>query len=166
MDNVFYFANVDKQALDIRQSDADLGDGYQLISSDEHDKLYTAINNQCVFFKDLTISTPKPSAYSKLENGVWVDSRTDVQKREDYLATLSPLTQRQFKLVLLQNNLLDKTEAAINAISDSTKKSQINIEYNYASSFERQSDSVLYMVNLLQLTDDQVDQMWQQAMKL
>lgn len=88
------------------------------------------------------------------------------EKRAQYLASFPPLTRRQFKLALLENNLMNQFENAINAIEDDNIRGRIQIEYTEAVKFYRRSDSVIYMCNLFNLTDDQVDQMWEQALIL
>ena len=80
-----------------------------------------------------------------------------------YLTTLRPLSRRQFKLALLENNLLDTIETKINQIEDAKQKAIIQIEYQEATEFVRTSESVKYMCNLLGLSEEQVNQMWETA---
>lgn len=91
---------------------------------------------------------------------------SDEEKRAFYLASLRPLTRRQFKLTLLENGLLDQFENSISAIEDDQTRALIQIEYTEATEFHRTSDSVAYMCQLLGLTDEQVDQMWEHALTL
>lgn len=91
---------------------------------------------------------------------------SDEEKRAQYLASLKPLTRRQFKLVLLENNLLDRIENAISAIADDKTRARIQIEYTEATEFHRVSESIAYMCALLELTEAQVDAMWEQALTL
>lgn len=79
---------------------------------------------------------------------------------------LRALTRRQFKLVLMENDLLDDIETAIAGITDTPLKARIQIEYTEATEFVRTSDSVSYMCGLLGLTDEQVNIMWAQALTL
>jgi len=88
------------------------------------------------------------------------------EKRKLYLASLKPLTRRQFKLVLLENDLLDHIENAISAIEEDKLRARIQIEYTEATELHRTSESVGYMCQLLGLTDSQVDEMWEQALTL
>lgn len=81
-------------------------------------------------------------------------------------AMLPALTRRQFKLALFEKSLLGAIESAINAIEDDQTRARIQIEYTEATEFHRTSDSVAYMCQLLGLTDEQVDQMWEQALTL
>lgn len=77
--------------------------------------------------------------------------------------TLPPLTRRQFKLALLHSDLTTQIEQAIDSIADAKTKAVLEIEYNEATEFQRTSDSMKYMCNLLNLTDDEINEMWQQA---
>ena len=76
------------------------------------------------------------------------------------------LTRRQFKLGLLEAGLLDQIDNSIAAIDDAQTRARIQIEYTEATEFHRTSDSVAYMCQLLGLTDEQVDQMWEHALTL
>lgn len=91
---------------------------------------------------------------------------SDKKKRNIFLNTLTPLTRRQFKLVLLENNLLEKVESTIDNIPDLQLRKRMQIEYTESIEFQRQSESVLLMCEMLELSEDQVDQLWQQAMTL
>lgn len=91
---------------------------------------------------------------------------SDEEKRAQYLASLKSLTRRQFKLVLLENDLLDRIENAISAIADDKTRARIQIEYTEATEFHRVSESITYMCALLELTEVQVDAMWEQALQL
>lgn len=114
---------------------------------------------------------PTPSKFHYLENGTWKITTEDEVTLENeryaaYQASLRPLTRRQFKLALLENGLLDQIENSISAIEDDQTRARIQIEYTEATEFHRMSDSVMYMCQLLNLTGDQVDQMWTEALTL
>ena len=79
---------------------------------------------------------------------------------------LSSLTRRQFKLALLENGLLETIEQMIGAIEDPSLKSRIQIEYSESERFERTNDSVQYMLGVLNLSSEQVDDIWLHAMTL
>jgi predicted secreted protein len=91
---------------------------------------------------------------------------SDEEKEQLRLAQFLSLTRRQFKLALHENNLLDTVEQTINAIEDPTLKTRIQIEYNESERFERSNQSVQYMLGILNLTADQVDEMWLYAATL
>lgn len=79
---------------------------------------------------------------------------------------LRALTRRQFKLVLMEHELITPIEDAIASIDDAALKARIEIEYKEATEFVRTSDSVAYMSTLLSITDEQLDIMWVQALTL
>ena len=91
---------------------------------------------------------------------------SDEQLYDIYVKSLKPLTRRQFKLVLLENNLLEQVETLINSVEDTTQRTRLQIEYSEATEFQRTSNSVKYMCNLLGLTEEQVNQMWEQGLTL
>lgn len=88
------------------------------------------------------------------------------KKKEIDSKQFSSLTRRQFKLALLDNDLLETVEQTITSIEDPALKTRIEIEYNESEKFERTNDSVKYMLSILNLTDEQVDDMWRYAMTL
>lgn len=80
--------------------------------------------------------------------------------------TLPPLTRRQFKLALLHAGLTSQVEQLISEIPDPTEKAILEIEYNEATEFIRTSSSIKYMCNLLDLTDEEVNNLWEYALAL
>lgn len=91
---------------------------------------------------------------------------TEEQKYNIYLNSLKPLTRRQFKLVLLEDNLLDELELAINNIEDKTTRTRMQIEYTESTEFKRDSESTLLMCQLLNLSEEQINTMWEQGLTL
>lgn len=91
---------------------------------------------------------------------------SDQEKRDIFLRTLTPLTRRQFKLALLENELLEKVESTIDNIPDLQLRKRMQIEYSESVEFHRESESVNAMCEMLELSEDQVDQLWQHAMTL
>ncbi len=136
------------------------------ISEEQHIQLLQKINSGCYVLKDLTCSEPRPSEFHIWSKGKWIDKRTESEKRTDFLNTLKPLTRRQFKLALLDNDLLEKVESTIDTIPDLTLRKRMQIEYTESVEFQRQSESVIAMCEMLELCEDQVDQLWQYAMTL
>jgi len=52
----------------------------------------------------------------------------------------------------------------ISTIEDPSVKTRIQIEYSESERFERTNASVKYMLGVLDLTSEQVDKMWLQAL--
>ena len=94
------------------------------------------------------------------------DTRTDEEKEADLTASLPHLTRRQFRLALHRYNLLNTVENSINAIEDEYLKTTMQIEYQDAVEFFRTSASILYMIQMLGLTEKQVNDMWQEGLTL
>lgn len=139
------------------------------VEDSKHTELLEVINSGHYLFSDFTHSEQKkPSRFHIFdkENDVWIDPRTEEEKYSDYLKTLRPLTRRQFMLTLVEYGLDDDIAAAINAIEDEKQRKMINIEFNNSQTFERFSDSVLFMCSLVGLEETRVNELWEYGMRL
>ncbi len=136
------------------------------VDESQHSELLQKLNSGCHVFKNLTFSDPRPTQFHTWSKGKWIDKRTQSEKREYFLRTLTSLTRRQFKLALLENDLLEKVESTIDNIPDLQLRKRMQIEYTESVEFQRQSESVIAMCEMLELSEDQVDQLWQHAMTL
>lgn len=67
------------------------------------------------------------------------------------------VSMRQARLALLQSGMLDQVESAIAAIVDPVQKMAAEIEWEYATTVERNSDFVQTLASQLGLTSDQMD---------
>ena len=76
---------------------------------------------------------------------------------------LPPLTRRQFKLALLHAGLTDSIEQAIDSIPDPTTRAVVRIEFEETTLFERDAASVVFMVDLLALSEDDINEIWKNA---
>ena len=85
---------------------------------------------------------------------------TDAEKRAAYLASMPELTKRQFNLYLYDAGLKDEVDALLSA------NPRAKVEFDSTDKVVRTSPTVEAMVALLGLTDEQVDQMWEQALTL
>lgn len=104
------------------------------------------------------------SEYCSWDGTAWVDLRSPEQVASDLAKTLPALTRRQFKLVLLDYNLLDQVELVLSSIEDPAVKARFNIEYTESTTFERLNPSVIAMCSLLGFTDEQLNDLWTQAL--
>ena len=91
---------------------------------------------------------------------------SEEEKEQQRLLQFKPLTRRQFKLALLENGLLNTVEQMIESIEDPTIKARIQIEYSESERFERTNGSIQYMLGVLDLSTERVDDMWHYAMTL
>ncbi|WP_269915419.1 hypothetical protein [Acinetobacter sp. HY1485] len=160
------FSTKTQQFYDTSLDYTDLPDDLVAIDEQQHKYFLDALNEGRYILDDFSFSPPRPHFYMTWVEGEWRDTRSDQQKQDDQKKCLLPLTRRQFKLVLLQYQLLEKIEQLIDQITDKTLKFKMEIEYQESTTFERNSESVSYMCQLLQLSDDQIDTMWQEAMNL
>ncbi|EYT17853.1 hypothetical protein [Acinetobacter sp. 1000160] len=91
---------------------------------------------------------------------------TEDEKKAAYLNSLRPLTRRQFMLTLVEFELDDQIKTAISEIADIKQRKKIEIEFNDGQSFERMSESILFMANLLQLDENRVNELWEHGLSL
>lgn len=131
------------------------------ITTQQHISLLEKLNQGFRIFKDLSLSPRRPSFNHQWINNQWVDPRTPEQREAAIIAALRPLTRRQFKLTLLQYNLLTTIEDKIAAVPDAKLRTLLQIEYAEATEFNRTSPSVLAMIQILGLSTSQVNTMWE-----
>lgn len=80
---------------------------------------------------------------------------------------LPPLTARQLRLGLVSASILpSQVDAAITAIPDVTARAVAEIEWEYATQFERDHQLIEHVGVALGLTVEQIDAMWQAALEL
>ncbi|MCA4779753.1 hypothetical protein IF090_08945 [Acinetobacter towneri] len=109
----------------------------------------------------LKLNTQKQSRFHTEWNGAeWIDSRTEEEIAAYNRSLLPKLSKRQFALYLYDNNMYDQVIQAIEA------NPRFKIEYDTVSEIERLSPTVAYMTTLLDLTEEQVDEMWEHALTL
>ena len=125
---------------------------------------YYKLNKEVYAFSDDQLQYVKPDMIAMTDNEV--QAHIAAQQTAYKKLRLAPLTRRQFKLILLENDLLNQIETSISAIPDDKLRARIQIEYIDATEFKRTGESVIYMCTLLGLTDDQVDAIWEQALLL
>lgn len=137
------------------------GEEWVEITGEQHGKILEKLNQGYYVFKDLTTSPRRPSIHHQWTNSGWVDPRTPEEIEAQYLASLRKLTARQFKLALLHFDMLELVQTKINEIEDVKLRNKLNIEYSEATEFHRNSESILLMSQLLGLTSNQVNSMWE-----
>ncbi|MEN8282620.1 hypothetical protein [Acinetobacter gerneri] len=114
--------------------------------------------------ENFTELEPKP--FETWNGEIWLDQRSDEQKENERLELFNPLTKRQFKLALLHYDLLETVEKVIESIEDIKLRTRISIEYSDSEIFERTNESVKLMLEKLDLSSDQIDEMWNYALTL
>lgn len=91
---------------------------------------------------------------------------TPQEQRELYLRDLKPLTRRQFKLTLLNHNLLDKVSTAIDTIEDPVLKMRAKIEFEDSTTFERLNPTLAELYKATGISESKLDSMWEEGLKL
>ena len=91
---------------------------------------------------------------------------TEQQKQEKLTKSLRLLSRKQFKLALLDKELLDKLEDSMLNINDTTTKRRIQIEYTESTEFVRTSEVIKTMFTLLNKTEEEINSFWQYALTL
>ncbi|WKT94549.1 hypothetical protein QYR01_10620 [Brucella anthropi] len=85
---------------------------------------------------------------------------TSEEKRE----LMPVITKRQLRLALVRHGIsLAQVEAAIAAMPDGLPKQEAEIEWSDASEFRRLHPTLLLVAQALNLTNEQVDAMWDEA---
>ena len=102
------------------------------------------------------IITPKPSEFhNKWVDGEWVDQRTE-QERNAYARTIMPtLTPIEFDIKLVDAGLYDQVQELIQS------DVKLKIAYTRATFFSRTDPFVDQARIALNLTDEQVDTIWE-----
>ena len=111
---------------------------------------------------------PAPSRLHELVEGAWIlsDENAAILEQER-LAAMKPLKRRQFRLTLAMNGYdLNEIEALINQIEDPMQRTIAQIEWQDATDFERTNPTLLMMAQMLGLTSEQVDSLWEYGLAL
>lgn len=112
--------------------------------------------------------TPKPTKFHTEWNGkYWIDIRTEEQQLQYKRSQYPTLTRYQFLRCLLENGYKSSNiEAQILTIEDEFTRELTLLGFKEATNFVRTDESVITMQSILNLDDDQVDAMWEQALTL
>ncbi|MBN7778898.1 hypothetical protein JYP49_21820 [Nitratireductor aquimarinus] len=85
---------------------------------------------------------------------------TDEEKR----AAMPPLSARQLRLGLIDNGItLASVQAAVDGIADTTAREMAQVEWEYATTFERTHALISQIGAALSLTPEEIDTMWEAA---
>lgn len=102
----------------------------------------------------------KPEQFDTWNGTAWEDSRTPEEITAYNRSLLPVLSKRQFSLYLYDHQLYDQVMATLD------QNPRFKIEYETVKDLERLSPTVSAMTALLGWTDEQVDAMWNEALKL
>ncbi len=80
-------------------------------------------------------------------------------------AGLPPLSPRQLRLGLAREGVSSKSvEAALDALPEGQAKEEAEIEWEYATSYQRTAPALLTIAAAIGLTPERVDTMWEKAL--
>ncbi len=167
--NINYYFSIQDQLFNMGFDEQEIDKNYTQVDKETYELFLSKVNNGCMVLsiEDQAFSPPKPSFTHTWNGDDWVDSRTPEQIQESELKALTPLTRRQFRMVLVLNGYdLDTIKSQILAIEDIQIRQLTLIEWEDAKAFERTSPSLVMMAGLLQLNEDEVNAMWEQALTL
>lgn len=99
------------------------------------------------------------TSFEALVGGNWVIQTVDPNTLPPYVP--QAVTSRQVRLLLLQNNLLDEVESLIQ-----TQDRAVQIQWEYATRFERNDPLLNQLALNLNLTQDELDQFFIEASKI
>lgn len=102
----------------------------------------------------------KPALFETWTGTEWVDPRTAEEIAAYKRSLFQKLSKRQFALYMYDHQMYDQVMQAIEA------NTRFKIEYDAVSDIERLSPTVSEMTSLLGWTEEQVDQMWTEALTL
>ncbi|MCV0378993.1 hypothetical protein [Nitratireductor sp.] len=86
---------------------------------------------------------------------------------EELRASMRALSARQLRLGLIANGItLASVQAAIDGIADPTAREIAQVEWDYATTFERTHSLILQIGTALNLTPEEIDVMWSASISL
>jgi len=88
-------------------------------------------------------------------------------KVEELRPLMKPLTARQFRLGMLSRNwTIHEVNSAIDATDDDMERLKAQIEWEYATEFQRLHPLIVSLSESLGFTPEEVDTLWQEALEL
>lgn len=141
-DNNLVFSMTD----DFQQSQID---GYTIVGIDQ--------NYGFTFDKGGTV-------YQKVWTGTAIVDPIDLMTPEEKREAMPNITKRQLRLTLVRHGIsLDQVQNAISSMPEGLEKQEAQIEWDDASEFRRLHPTLLLVGQALNLTPEQIDAMWAQA---
>ena len=124
------------------------------------------LNNECLdteilIDELLQIEMVKP--YFNFDIREFYDGATPEEIEQAFKdATPTEVQLWRLRTILKLNNLETTIESALNQLEEPTQTAAKNV-WNYGTTVERYSQTVLFIQGVTQMTDDQVDEIFQQA---
>ena len=135
------------------------------ITDEQHRELLKALNSGCIIFADLTCSESKPSQFHEWINSGWIDPRTEEEKLAYKRSQYPKLTRYQFMRGMLEYGYKSSDiEAKIMLIEDEYTRELTMIGFKDATNFVRTDPSIGVMRDILEKTDLEIDEVWEQCL--
>jgi len=120
-----------------------------------------AVEEQGLLF--VTIAPPTEFIKAKWNGTEWVEGATQAEIDQAFRdKTPTEVQLWRVRTILKLNNLETTIESALNQLDEPTQTAAKNV-WNYGTTIERYSQTVLFIQSVTQMTDDQVDEIFQQA---
>lgn len=128
--------------------------------------MYALINNDKVVVQ---VQTKIAEGFIKVDDNVYCGMVYDgvkFNKPEPKIYVPQTITLRQAREIIIRNGLFNSVEAYINNIEDETERLIARNYWEYSEVFERNHPVLLTLVSALDITDEQLDEMFKEASKL
>lgn len=91
---------------------------------------------------------------------------TEDEKYKIYILSLSPLTRRQFMRMLVEFELDETLNNAIDNIENAKERKILKIDFDTIQNFERLSESVINMFKLINIEESKLNSMWEYGLSI
>lgn len=86
---------------------------------------------------------------------------------DDIRAGMTPITPRQLRLALVRSGIsLLSVTAALDSLPEGAEKEEAEIEWEYATRYERMAPALLTIAGAIGLTQSEIDTLWAQALAI
>jgi hypothetical protein len=122
--------------------------------------------NQCLITEilvDELLQVPMVKPYFNFDTREFYEGATP-EEIEQAFKDKTPIESQLWRVRTILNlmNLIPTIESALEQLEEPTKTAAKNV-WNYGTTIERYSQTVLFIQSVTQMTDDQVDEIFQQA---
>jgi hypothetical protein len=122
--------------------------------------------NQCLITETLIdelLQVPMVKPYFNFDTREFYEGATPEEIEQAFRdKTPSEVQLWRVRTILNLMNLIPTIESALDQLDEPTKTAAKNV-WNYGTTIERYSQTVLFIQSVTQMTDDQVDEIFQQA---
>jgi hypothetical protein len=123
-------------------------------------------SNECLITETLIdelLQVPMVKPYFNFDTREFYEGATQEEIEQAFKdKTPSEVQLWRVRTILNLMNLIPTIESALDQLDEPTKTAAKNV-WNYGTTIERYSQTVLFIQSVTQMTDDQVDEIFQQA---